>query len=131
MSVLHRLIYASEAVGQTGATILSVAQILGASERNNRRDHVTGCLMFHRGHILQVLEGARPDLDRLMRRIVEDGRHRNVRVLIDQPIPARRMTDPMCLCGDPETLIERAGLTCLSRITAVEAETMLDLRKAA
>src|SRR5690606_20174683 len=39
--VLHRVIYASEAVGATGASTLSVAQILGVSERNNRRDHLT------------------------------------------------------------------------------------------
>ena len=64
--MLHRVIYASEAVGATGASTLSIAQILGVSDRNNRRDRVSGCLMFHQGHILQALEGERADLDRLM-----------------------------------------------------------------
>lgn len=129
--VLYRVIYASEAVGVTGASTLSIAQILGVSERNNRRDHVTGCVMFHQGHILQALEGGRIDLDRLMKKIVADPRHRNVRVLIDQPIATRRMSDAMCLCGDPEMLLDRVGMPCLSRITANEAESMLDLRRAA
>lgn len=129
--MLHRVIYASEAVGATGTSILSIAQILGESGINNRRDHLTGCIMFHRGHILQVLEGARGDLDRLMRRLLADRRHASVRILVDMPIAARAMTEPMSLCNDPASLLERAGLTGIPNITANEAEAMLELRKAA
>lgn len=129
--MLHRVIYASEAVGATGASTLSIAQILGVSERNNRRDHVSGCLMFHGGHILQALEGGRGDLDRLMRRILTDPRHTGVRILSDMPIAARLLHEPMDMCGDPASLLERIGLPCISRLTAVEAEALLDIRKAA
>ncbi|HZV85812.1 MAG TPA: BLUF domain-containing protein [Brevundimonas sp.] len=129
--MLHRIIYASEAVGPTGASTLSVAQIIGVSERNNRRDQVTSCVMFHRGHILQVLEGARPDLDRLMLRLLADPRHTGLRVLSDMPISGRGVDDPMALCGNPESLLDRVGLPCLSRLTAREAEQLLELRKAA
>ena len=125
------MIYASEAVGATGTSMLSIAQILGVSEANNRRDHLTGCLMFHRGHILQAIEGGRADIDRLMRRLLEDPRHRGLRVLVDQPIAARRLGEPMGLCGDPDALLRRIGLPCLSRVTADEVETLLDLREAA
>jgi len=129
--VLHRVIYASEAVGATGTSTLSVAQILGESDRNNRRDRVTGCVMFHQGHILQVLEGRRNDLDGLMRRIIADPRHTGVRILSDMPIAERRMQEPMSLCGDPASMLEHIGLPCISRVTANEAEAMLDIRKAA
>ena len=129
--MLHRVIYASEAVGATGASTLSIAQILGVSDRNNRRDRVCGCLMFHQGHILQALEGERADLDRLMRRLLADPRHANVRILVDMPIASRAMDEPMSLCGDPAALLERAGLTGIPNITANEAETVLDLRAAA
>ena len=129
--MLHRVIYASEAVGATGASTLSIAQILGVSDRNNRRDRVSGCLMFHQGHILQALEGERADLDRLMRRIIADPRHTGLRILLDMPIPERRLQDPMCLCGDPATLLGRIGMPCISRLTANEAEALLDFRKAA
>lgn len=129
--MLHRVIYASEAVGATGASTLSIAQIVGVSDRNNRRDRVSGCLMFHQGHILQALEGERADLDRLMRRVIADPRHTGVRILSDMPIPERRLQEPMCLCGDPSTLLERIGMPCISRITANEAEAMLEIRKAA
>lgn len=129
--MLHRVIYASEAVGVTGTSTLSIAQILGVSERNNRRDHITGCMMFHEGHILQTLEGSRHDLDRLMRRILTDPRHTGVRILSDMPITARRLSEPMEVCGDPAELLQLTGLTCISRLTALEVEAMLDIRKAA
>ena len=128
--MLHRVIYASEAVGATGVSTLSIAQILGESDRNNRRDRVSGCLMFHQGHILQALEGERADLDRLMRRIIADPRHTGVRILSDMPIPARRLHEPMSLCGDPAALLEKIGLPCISRLSADEAEALLDIRKA-
>jgi len=129
--VLHRVIYASEAVGATGASTLSIAQILGVSDRNNRRDRVSGCLMFHQGHILQALEGERADLDRLMRRIIADPRHTSLRVLSDMPIAKRRMDEPMSLCADPAALLERVGMACISRLTANEAEALLEIPKAA
>lgn len=129
--MLHRVIYASEAVGATGATTLSIAQILGVSERNNRRDHLTSCVMFHKGHILQVIEGARADVDRLLRRLLDDPRHSGVRVVSDVPIHARRIAEPMCLCGDPAALLDRAGLQSLSRVTANEVEALLEFRDAA
>jgi len=126
--VLHRVIYASEAVGATGASTLSIAQILGESERNNRRDQLTSCVMFHEGHILQAIEGGRADLDRLMRRLLADTRHTGMKILIDTPIPARRLNEPMALCGDPSAMLDSISL---SRITANEAEALLDIRKAA
>ena len=129
--MLHRLIYASEAVGATGATTLSIAQILGVSEHNNRRDHLRSCVMFHQGHILQAIEGGRADLDRLIRRLLEDRRHTGLRILIDTPINARRLDEPMGLCADPVALLDRLGLNCLSRITGTEAEVLLDIRRAA
>lgn len=129
--MLHRVIYASEAVGVTGVSTLSIAQILGESDRNNRRDCVCGCLMFHQGHILQVLEGERADLDRLMRRIMSDPRHTSLRILSDMPIAERHLHEPISLCGDPATLLGRAGLPCISGLSADEAEVLLDIRKAA
>lgn len=129
--MLHRVIYASEAVGATGVSTLSIAQILGHADRNNRRDHITSCVMFHQGHILQAIEGGRSDVDRLMRRLLVDPRHSGLRILIDTPITSRALTDPMALCGEPEALLKRLGLPCLSSLTAREAEAMLEYRTAA
>ena len=96
--MLYRLIYLSEAVGSTGVSTLSLAQILGIAERNNRRDRITSGIMFYEGFCLHAIEGARVDIDRLMGRLREDPRHKNIRVLIDKPIAARRYCEPMGLC---------------------------------
>jgi|TARA_R110002051_G_scaffold45035_4_gene90885 hypothetical protein len=129
--MLHRVIYASEAVGTTGGSTLSVAQILGASEPNNRRDHLTSCMMLHRGHILQVIEGGRNDIDRLMQRLLRDPRHTGLRILSDTPIVSRRIELPMILCPDPAAMLDRFGLPCISRVTAPQAESMLEMSLAA
>ena len=129
--MLHRVIYASEAVGATGVSTLSIAQILGHAESNNRRDHITSCVMFHQGHILQAIEGSRADIDRLMRRLLADPRHSGLRILIDTPIAERALTEPMGLCGEPGPMLEKLGVPCLSSITPREAQVMFEYRKAA
>lgn len=129
--MLHRVIYASEAVGATGVSTLSIAQILGVSEVNNRRDGIQAALMFHGGHIVQAMEGKRVDLDRLMRRLLADRRHTGLRVLIDIPITTPVLTEPITVCPDPRALLDRIGVAEVSRITANEAVAILDYRSAA
>ena len=90
---LHRVIYVSDAAEIAATSLLTLVDILGASERNNRRDHITGVLILHSGKFLQWVEGARLDLDRLMARISRDPRHKNLVVLSDLPIAERTFPD--------------------------------------
>lgn len=129
--LLYRLIYASETVGSTGASTLSVAQILGVSERNNRRDDITSGVMLHDGWCLHAIEGRRVDVDRLMRRLREDRRLDNIRVLVDRPIAERRFSQPMSLCDNPKAMLKAVGLPELARITRYEAERIVALKQAA
>lgn len=129
--MLYRVIIAAETVGSTGASTLSIAQILGVSERNNRRDGITSCMMFHQGYMMQVIEGARVDIDRLLRRLGEDRRLQGLKVLVDKPVAERAFTDGVSLCGDAQTMLSAVGQPCLSLLSAYEAERMLDLRQAA
>ena len=124
--MLHRVIYASEAVGATGASTLSIAQILGVAERNNRRDHLTGVMLFHDGRVLQAVEGRRADLDRLLTRLRDDPRHTEMCILATIPIQTRRFETPMAMCGLSSASVERTlnGRT-LCELSAPEAENML------
>lgn len=125
--MLYRVIFVSDAVGPTGTTTLSIAQILGVSERNNRRDDLCSAMLFHGGKILQAVEGARADIDRLMRRISGDPRHNNLRILSDGPIDSRRITGPMALCAVPASEVSRRlGQRDLTQLTAEEARTLLE-----
>ncbi|WAC60222.1 BLUF domain-containing protein [Brevundimonas sp. SL130] len=86
---LFRIVYVSDAVGDAAVGLLPWIDIIGASDRNNRRDHLTGILMRHEGRFFQAVEGARVDLDRLMGRLRTDHRHANIQILSDGPIPQR------------------------------------------
>lgn len=129
--LLHHIIYSSKTTGVTGMTTLSLAQILGESEANNRRDHITACLVFHQGQFLQLMEGARSDLDRLVRRLQADPRHTGMKFLVDSPIHSRRLDAPMALLTDADDMLRRLGLTSLSSITAPEAMALLQMHEPA
>lgn len=86
-------------IGAAGRDVQSIAEILGASERNNRRDEISSAMMFHEGEAAQIAEGARGDLDRLLARLSNDPRHRNIRILEDRPVMQRRMRDTARLCA--------------------------------
>ena len=116
--MLQRAIYVSDAVGTAGSSILSIAQILGASDVNNRRDDLTGLLIFHRGQFMQLIEGGRTDLDRLLKRLRADPRHENMRMLVDgsvddAPVGARPMAQ-VIVSGEVEALIGERTLDRLS-----------------
>lgn len=129
--MLYRLIYAAETVGSTGSSTLSLAQILGAATVNNRRDNITSAVMFHDGWCLQGIEGARQDVDRLMRRIRGDRRLNNIRIVSDRLVSERRFPDPMSLCDDPAAMMKAIGLTNMAEITAYHADRIVELKQAA
>jgi hypothetical protein len=124
--MLHRVTYVSEAKGSLGTSLLSVAQLLGVSEVNNRRDHLTGAIAIDAGRIVQVIEGARPDVDRLLGRLRTDPRHTNLSILADRPVVARLFEDPMAHCHF-ETWSTALDLLALAdgRIPVERAEGLL------
>ncbi len=129
--MLYRIIIAAETVGSTGVSTLSIAQILGVSERNNRRDQITSGVMFLDGWCLMAMEGHRADVDRLLRRMAEDRRLKGLRVIIDKPIATRSFSEPMILCDDPRGMVGAVGLADLAEITSYQAEQIVELKQAA
>lgn len=124
--MLVRAIYVSDAVGMAGATALSLAEILGASARNNRRNALTGALLFYDSAFLQLIEGARADVDRLMSRLLEDRRHQNLRLLGHAPVVARRFPDqPMAQGRVTADVLRRLGSQGMVGLTAEAAEQVL------
>ncbi|WP_307365711.1 BLUF domain-containing protein [Brevundimonas sp. SORGH_AS_0993] len=68
----------------------SLSDILSVSDRNNRRDGVTGGLVVAARTFLQVLEGDGATLDHAMTRLHADPRHADIVILNRQPIAQRR-----------------------------------------
>jgi hypothetical protein len=92
MPGLERVLYASTATGRTDS-LLNMATILGESQRNNDRDGLTGALAAHDGRFIQVIEGPASSLDRLLRRLEPDPRHRDIAILDRRSITERRFKD--------------------------------------
>ena len=64
-------------------------ELLDQCRRDNARHQVTGILFYSHGNIAQLIEGEPEVLETLFERIKQDGRHSNVRKLVDRPITAR------------------------------------------
>ena len=76
---LHRLIYASTAVGVLPAHQLD--RILLRSQAFNPSAGITGLLLFHEGTFLQCVEGPEAGVLSLMERIRRDRRHGGITLL--------------------------------------------------
>lgn len=70
--------------------VLEIARI---SRIKNELRGITGVLMFYDGLFLQVLEGTDADIEQLLARLRMDGRHRDVRILLDELISERHFPD--------------------------------------
>ena len=71
----------------------AIQEILQTARRNNRKDDITGCLLFSGLHFAQVLEGRESVVVPLARRIATDPRHANFAVLLESHRPEREYGD--------------------------------------
>lgn len=127
IKLLYRLVFVSKDVS-CGRSVQSLAQILGVAERNNRRDEISAALMFHGDEVVQVAEGTRADLDRLMRRVAADPRHADIVVIDDRPVMQRRFREPMRLCqADHRCVMDHSGGRPLRDMTALELERLMSI----
>ena len=84
---LNQLVYVSQAVRKMSADDLRSIQ---ADARTNNQDiDVTGSLFYNGGWFLQVLEGPAATLSKLYEKIERDPRHKNSRVLYNEPATFR------------------------------------------
>lgn len=129
--LLVRVAYVSKMIGTAGRSPLSVAQIVGVSDVNNRRDHICSSMLFHEGQVVQVIEGLRTDVDRLMRRLDGDARLGPLRLVCDMPITRRALSEAVTVCHEPERTLEHVGLRDLDEVTPRSVEAMMEYRLAA
>lgn len=129
--MLRRVVFTSRSIGAAGLSTVSLAHILGAGERNNRRDQVGSGMVIHGDRILQALEGTAHEVGRTLERIKADPRHTDVEIIVDAVVTSRTLTEPMVLCDDPEAFLRAVKLPCLSLVTPEMAEAVLERRLAA
>jgi hypothetical protein len=96
---LHQIMYISTVSG--AITSQDCAAIARASAISNRRDDVTGLLLFNSRRFLQVLEGPKEAVERIFERIHGDSRHRGVVKLREGTIETREFGQWAMAYDDP------------------------------
>jgi len=87
---LNQLVYISQSTRKMSAADLSA--IHQTAKENNATIDVTGSLFYNGGWFLQVLEGPAPTLAELFKKIEQDPRHKNSRLLYNEPARFRTFT---------------------------------------
>ena len=67
-----------------------VTRILNQAQQNNARHGITGALMFNHNYFFQSIEGARPVINELLRKLVLDDRHFALQVVECREVEQRR-----------------------------------------
>ena len=84
---INQLVYISQAVRKMSLEDLTSIQKI--AKANNEPIDVTGSLFYNGGWFLQVLEGPPATLDKLFHKIEKDPRHKNSRLLYNEPAKFR------------------------------------------
>ncbi|NEV64895.1 ABC transporter substrate-binding protein [Thiorhodococcus minor] len=131
---LHAVLYVSRAVRPLSASELRA--LLDASRSANCAQGITGYLLYCDGVFMQMIEGSRPRVERLMDRIRRDARHEEVRVIYEGAISRRTFYDwcmgfhdlmhldldvlpgASCACGTSLMDLAHNPRLCLGLITA-------------
>jgi hypothetical protein len=89
---LYRLVYASTSLlsDDPDTARQQIADILSSSRGNNAADDITGALLFSDTNFAQVLEGPRAAVERLYETLHHDPRHKDLLLLLTEPLEARQ-----------------------------------------
>ncbi len=87
---INQLIYISQATRKMSSEDL--LDILKIAKEKNQKIDVTGSLFYNGGWFFQVLEGPLSTLNTLYKKIEKDPRHKNSRILYNEPASFRTFT---------------------------------------
>jgi len=88
---LIQVVYCSAAAPDL--TLEDIQELLRVARRHNAKRNITGVLLYAGRSFIQVLEGEKKDIDPLINAIERDKRHRNITVIIREPIAERSFED--------------------------------------
>jgi hypothetical protein len=130
-SLIH-LTYASVATGDFDTAQLT--ELLQQSRRANELAGLTGMLLYSDGNFFQLLEGEPAAVDALYAKLHLDKRHKQLTLIIREPIPKRDFADWSMGFSNvsPKELMQIAGLndffgngSCFTELNAGRAKKLL------
>jgi hypothetical protein len=129
--MLLQVIYSSKAA--TPMTVDELQQILVDARAGNEARDVTGALIFVDGVFLQVLEGERETVRKLMQNIAADARHTDLKVFHEAEVDHRMFATwrMAYLDARPDQISAWAGLPGTTTIDAVLGDLQRDTTRVA
>lgn len=88
---IYQLVYISTATQKF--SISDLETLLSVCLKNNLEFDITGVLLYSHGHFIQLLEGERRYVEKLLEVISQDPRHDNLKVLLTRKYNQRLMQD--------------------------------------
>ena len=116
---LHRFLYVSRLAPHSPSSV--VGQILRQSRERNRIDGLTGALLFDGDRFCQLLEGPPDVINGAKQRIARDGRHVDLRTLLDEAAAARVMQNWQCGYCDHGSFEPLEAIAVLNRQLVLDA----------
>jgi hypothetical protein len=79
--MVYELTYCS--LAKPAITADEILAILKSAEKNNKKNKITGCLLYYNHEFLQILEGEEKMVKAVQKKIARDPRHTSVRILAE------------------------------------------------
>jgi hypothetical protein len=87
MSHLFQVLYSSTIQGLDHQKLIE--EILLQSRKNNKKNDLSGILLFRNGDFLQLLEGDKINVYHTLKKIRDDNRHKGMKILFEGEIQKR------------------------------------------
>lgn len=68
---------------KNGLTSTDISDILKVARDFNKKNNITGCLLYHNNEFIQIMEGEKKIVQVLYSKIVKDSRHFNVNLIAE------------------------------------------------
>jgi hypothetical protein len=106
-------------------------RLMVRARARNRRESITGVLLYYNGSFLQCIEGPEPSLQRVYAAICADPLHHRISELVREPIARREFQEwSMALCFISGDLRAPGDERLLARLSPTEADTSASRRLA-
>lgn len=86
---MHLIVYTSESTLANTDINKTLDAISKKARINNKSLNITGLLFYHNHRFVQILEGSKESLEKLLKIIDKDTRHKNIERIIDEKVNKR------------------------------------------
>jgi hypothetical protein len=90
---MYLIVYTSELSQPAEDIEATLKNIIEIAQVKNTEANITGLLFYHNSRFLQFIEGPKDELEKLMRTLSCDSRHKNIVRIVDEPVYVRSFSN--------------------------------------